>query len=58
MSRIEVEYSLEKCSMGKRLKIIELEKYNSAEELHIETRLEPQGHRDTYAIGTGTREHL
>ena len=37
MSRIEVKYSLEKCSMGKRLKIIELEKYNSAEELHIET---------------------
>ena len=24
--------------MGKRLKIIKLEKYNSAEELHIETR--------------------
>ena len=45
MSRIEVKYSLEKCSMGKRLKIIELEKYNSAEELHIETRTTgSQGH--------------
>ena len=33
------------CSMGKRLKIIELEKYNSAEELHIETRTTgSQGH--------------
>ena len=31
--------------MGKRLKIIELEKYNSAEELHIETRTTgSQGH--------------
>ena len=38
MSRIEVKYSLEQCSMGKRLKIIKLEKYNSAEELHIKTR--------------------
>jgi len=38
VSRIEVKYSLEQCSMGKRLKIIELGKYNSAEELLIETR--------------------
>jgi len=31
--------------MGKRLKIIELEKYNSAKELHIETRTTgSQGH--------------
>src|SRR5882724_971264 len=45
VSRIEVKYSLEQCSMGKRLKIIELEKYNSAEELHIETRATgSQGH--------------
>ena len=42
--------------MGKRLKIIELEKYNSAKELHIETRT--TGHRDMYAIGMGTGEHL
>jgi len=45
VSRIEVKYSLEQCSMGKRLKIIELEKYNSAKELHIETRTTgSQGH--------------
>ena len=37
MSRIEAKYSLEQCSMGKRFKIIELGKYNSAEELLIET---------------------
>jgi len=37
--------------MGIRLMIIELEKYNSVEELHIETRT--TGRRDTYAIGTG-----
>jgi len=45
MSRIEAKYSLEKCSMGKRLKIIELGKYISAEELLIETRTTgSQGH--------------
>src|SRR5882724_10461633 len=45
VSRIEAKYSLEKCSMGKRLKIIELGKYNSAEELLIETRTTgSQGH--------------
>src|SRR5882724_5894264 len=45
VSRIEVKYSLEQCSMGKRLKIIELEKHNSAKELHIETRTTgSQGH--------------
>ena len=45
MSRIEVKYSLEQCSMGKRLKIIKLGKYNSAEELLIETRTTGlQGH--------------
>jgi len=45
VSRIEVKYSLEQCSMGKRLKIIELGKYNSAKELLIETRTTgSQGH--------------
>ena len=45
MSRMEVKYSLEQCSMGKRLKIIELGKYNSAEELLIGTRTAgSQGH--------------
>src|SRR5882724_4444355 len=37
VSRIEVKYSLEQCSMGTRLMIIELGEYNSAEELLIET---------------------
>jgi len=36
--------------------IIKLGKYNSAEELLIETRT--QGRRDMYAIGTETGEHL
>src|SRR5882724_5318723 len=45
VSRIEAKSSLEQCSMGKRLKIITLGKYNSAEELHIETRTTgSQGH--------------
>src|SRR5882724_9346123 len=38
MSKIKAKYSSEQCSMGKRLMIIELGKYNSAEELLIETR--------------------
>src|SRR5882724_1869340 len=38
MSKIEAKYSSEQCSMGKRLMIIELGKYNSAKELLIETR--------------------
>ena len=42
--------------MGIRLMIIKLEKYNSAKELHIETRT--QGHRDMYAIRMETGEHL
>ena len=56
MSRIEVKYSLEQCSMGIRLMIIELRMYNSAEELLIETRT--TGSQDTYAIRMETREHL
>jgi len=55
VSRIEIKYSLEQGSMGKRLKIIETEKYNSAEALHIETRA--TGHRDMYA-SDGDGEHL
>src|SRR5882724_1433659 len=36
---------LKQCSMGKRLMIIKLGKYNEAEELHIETRTAgSQGH--------------
>jgi len=49
VSRIEVKDSLEQCSMGKRLKIIELGKYNSAKELLIETRT--TGCSDMYTIG-------
>ena len=45
MSRIEAYASSEKCSMGIRLMIIKLGKYNEAEELHIETRTAgSQGH--------------
>src|SRR5882724_1923805 len=45
VSRIEAKESLEQCSMGKRLMIIELGKYNSAEELLIVTRTTgSQGH--------------
>ena len=36
--RIEAKYSLEQCSLGKRLKIIELRQYNEVRELHIENR--------------------
>ena len=36
MSKIEAKQSLEKCSMGTRLMIIELEKYNEIRELLIE----------------------
>src|SRR5882724_5608083 len=38
VSRIEAKESLEQCSMGTRLMIIELGNYNSAEELLIGTR--------------------
>jgi len=38
VSRIEAYESSEQCSMGIRLMIIKLGKYNSAEELLIETR--------------------
>ena len=45
MSKIEDKRSLEQCSIGTRLMIIELGKYNSAEELLIETRTTgSQGH--------------
>jgi len=38
VSRIEAQESLEQCSMGTRLMIIELGNYNSAKELLIGTR--------------------
>src|SRR5882724_10642554 len=38
MSKIKAKYSSKQCSMGKGLMIIELGKYNSAEDLLIETR--------------------
>jgi len=45
VSRIEAYESSEQCSMGIRLMIIKLGKYNSVEELLIETRTTgPQGH--------------
>ena len=36
VSRIEAKYSLEQCSMGTRLMIIELRRYSEIGELHIE----------------------
>ena len=45
MSKIEAKWSSKQCSMGKGLMIIELGKYNSAEELLIGTRTTgSQGH--------------
>jgi len=38
VSRIEVKYSLEQCSMGKRLKIIELGNTTQPKNYFIETR--------------------
>ena len=54
MSKITAWESSEQGSMGIRLMIIELRKYNEIGELLIEL----QGHRDTYTIRTEARGYL
>ena len=46
MSKIEAKRSLEQCSRGKRLMIIELGRYNEVGELLIEKRTVKNGFSD------------